>query len=539
MMYPLRQSRKPEEGFWYRDVVHFGDAPLYPLDSYFTVSMMDLAQSYYYGRYFSMPTSSGRDTALVEGRPFRTSYPPRPFADIFERRAREYLENWDAKYAEWKKEVVAIIEEMSRLPVDLPEGVDLNGAAPYRVIESWLKLYLLWLRLWFKHYEFLMLGYLIYQLFYKFIKTFFPDAPDHHISEMLAQRDIDTFRPTKELERLAELARELGIAERLAAFSNAAEMERSFAESGDPKERKWLEEWNAVKYPWFYISTGTGFLHWEERWIDNLDIPFTYLKKLLKEGPSRKDEERGEVLARGYADLLPESYRGVFYKYLEAARRAYRYIEEHSFYVEHLGFTVGYRKIREFGFLLAKLGVLEREDDIWYLTWGEVLEALLDGLTGWCNLTGPAAHKVLRMRIAERKALLEKMASSQPPTHIGEQGEVSDANLALLHGVGRKTGGDVVAGIAASPGRARGRVVVVKSPRDLEKVVEGCVVVTSTISPTWIPALRLAAAVVSESGGAMSHAAIIARELGKPAVVGAAGAPLFSKMATRWRSTAI
>ncbi|WP_181933420.1 PEP-utilizing enzyme [Pyrobaculum aerophilum] len=44
---------------------------------------------------------------------------------------------------------------------------------------------------------------------------------------------------------------------------------------------------------------------------------------------------------------------------------------------------------------------------------------------------------------------------------------------------------------------------------------------------------------VSESGGAMSHAAIIARELGKPAVVGAAGAPLFSKMATRWRSTAI
>ncbi|WP_158307139.1 PEP-utilizing enzyme [Pyrobaculum ferrireducens] len=46
----------------------------------------------------------------------------------------------------------------------------------------------------------------------------------------------------------------------------------------------------------------------------------------------------------------------------------------------------------------------------------------------------------------------------------------------------------------------------------------------STLSPTWLPALRRSAAIVTESGGSLSHAAILAREAGKPAVVGIRGA---------------
>ncbi|AET33297.1 PEP-utilizing enzyme, mobile region [Pyrobaculum ferrireducens] len=489
-MYPERQSRIPGGGFWYRDVVHFGEEPLYPLDAYFTVSMMDLAQSYYYGRFFSMPTSSGRDTALVEGRPFRTSYPPRPL-DIseFERRARRYLEHWDEIYEEWKRDVLAVVEEMRSLDLSLPEGVDGGGRppAPFRVVEGWFRLYLLWLRLWFRHYELLMLGYMVYQLFYKFVKTFFPDAPDHHIAAMLAAEELDTLRPERELEDLAKLARELGIADRIASFATAGEMEEAFSKSGDPRERLWLERWNAVKYPWFYVSTGTGFLHWERRWVDDLDIPFSYLKSLLKESGGAPRRVDGLKLAEGYSQYLPEELRGAFRMYLEAARRAYRFIEEHSFYVEHLGFTVGYMKIREFGSLLARLGVLDSGDDIWLLTWGEVFEALLDGLTGWCNLQGPAASGRFRQRVAERRRLMEDMRRTRPPDYIGEAPEkVSDPNLAMLHGVARRSDG-VLRGVPASPGRARGPVVVVRSPADLEKVRDGAVLVGLDVIPHVAP----------------------------------------------------
>ncbi|GAA0366601.1 hypothetical protein GCM10009530_15520 [Microbispora corallina] len=79
----------------------------------------------------------------------------------------------------------------------------------------------------------------------------------------------------------------------------------------------------------------------------------------------------------------------------------------------------------------------------------------------------------------------------------------------------------LVTGVPSSPGRARGPARVVRSVGEFARVRPGDVLVCRTTDPAWTPLFRLAAAVVTESGGVLSHAAIVAREFGIPAVVGA------------------
>lgn len=80
--------------------------------------------------------------------------------------------------------------------------------------------------------------------------------------------------------------------------------------------------------------------------------------------------------------------------------------------------------------------------------------------------------------------------------------------------------GSGVRGTPASPGVHEGRALLVHSASDLPRLREGDVLVTQSTSPAFNPVLPLAGAVVTDHGGQLSHAAIVARELGIPAVVG-------------------
>lgn len=78
----------------------------------------------------------------------------------------------------------------------------------------------------------------------------------------------------------------------------------------------------------------------------------------------------------------------------------------------------------------------------------------------------------------------------------------------------------VLIGIPASPGIGTGEVRILKSPSEIEKVKKGDILVAPMTSPDYVPAMKKAAAIITDEGGMTSHAAIVSREMGTPCVVG-------------------
>lgn len=82
----------------------------------------------------------------------------------------------------------------------------------------------------------------------------------------------------------------------------------------------------------------------------------------------------------------------------------------------------------------------------------------------------------------------------------------------------------LVAGLAIGHGIASGTVCRIESAADIGRFVDGAILVTGTTDPDWVPIMQRASAVVTDHGGRTSHAAIVAREFGLPAVVGTSDA---------------
>ncbi|MDZ7747385.1 MAG: phosphoenolpyruvate synthase [Halobacteriales archaeon] len=110
------------------------------------------------------------------------------------------------------------------------------------------------------------------------------------------------------------------------------------------------------------------------------------------------------------------------------------------------------------------------------------------------------------------------MLQSRPITTIHDNDEESDSDTA-------EDDGDVlVRGLGASPGVAAGPIRIVRKLDQLDKVGEGDIIVTEMTTPDMVPAMKRASGLVTDEGGMTSHAAIVSRELGVPAVVGAGNA---------------
>lgn len=105
------------------------------------------------------------------------------------------------------------------------------------------------------------------------------------------------------------------------------------------------------------------------------------------------------------------------------------------------------------------------------------------------------------------------IVQTRPVTTIKAKNNSETTSISVKHEVFLK-------GDAASPGIASGPVQILYSPKDLGKVHTGDVLVAQMTNPDFVPAMKKAVAIVTERGGRTSHAAIVSRELGIPAVVG-------------------
>jgi pyruvate,water dikinase len=184
--------------------------------------------------------------------------------------------------------------------------------------------------------------------------------------------------------------------------------------------------------------------------------------------------------------------------------------EQHTYEIDYPGLLATREALLGFGRRLVAEGLLGQSEDVWMLTREELRD----------SLTGDGGR--LPERVAARRAELAEGLREGPRPYLGEAPPPAERHAALEKFYG--TGGRALAGAGASPGVAEGTARVVAGPEDFARVEAGDVLVTATTTPAWTPLFPSLAALVTDTGGILSHAAVVAREYRIPAVVGAAGA---------------
>jgi pyruvate, water dikinase len=550
-MYPYFTRFQPEDDnrFWFYNAMHFPE-PMPAFDT-ITAEIPYTAIGANTARVFCFPTTLGIEHRIVNGRVYITAIPVLDPAEIerrlavFQERAGHYYQNWDSLYEGWKTRMAGLIEQIES--IEVPELPDLDDpdvamkskgvAQNHYVRENFHRCIDLYSKMWHHHTEFLMLGYGAYVVFFEFCKQAFPEIPDQMVARMVAGIDVIMYRPDDELRKLARLAVDAGVADLFTDGCSPDAVLAALADRGEPGQR-WLDAFEQARDPWFHVSTGDGFYHHHRSWEDNLTVPFAALPRYVKmvsagEELDRPTEalraERERIVAEYRGFLSSEGERAAFDQMLGLARTVFPYVEDHKWYCEHWFTTQFFAKIREFGELLARNGVLDEAEDVFQLHHSEVDLALADVMLAWSAGGTPLGGAHYKPIIAERKRMLEVLKDWTPPAAIGPVPEaLNDPAVRMLWGVTAETlerwsaasDGTEIHGYAASPGIVEGTARVLRSVNEIGQIRDGEILVCPVTAPSWAPVFGKIKAAVSDIGGTMSHAAIVAREYGMPAVVG-------------------
>lgn len=179
------------------------------------------------------------------------------------------------------------------------------------------------------------------------------------------------------------------------------------------------------------------------------------------------------------------------------------------------------RMLRSLGGRLVDLGVVGEADDIFWLR--------RDELTAFCDqLDDGAAEQTATM--AEQTATMAELVEARRIAWRGQRAATPPQLLphnawykmfhSFMPAMETQQEGPVIKGLGVSQGRITGPARVIRGPEDFDQMLPGEVLVSPITTPDWTPLFAMAAAVVTDVGGPLSHSSIVAREYGIPAVLG-------------------
>jgi pyruvate,water dikinase len=554
--YTMQFGKGDDTRFWFYNSMHFPE-PMSAFDMV-TAEAAYCALGAANTRVHCLPTTLGIDYRVINGRVYIGGNAVTDPAEIarrteeFQKRAFYYYANWERLYAQWREKMMALIHDAQALPtIALPEFEPLEHvhagrgiASNHGLLDTYQRTLEGYFRMWHHHFEFLLLGYGAYLTFFGFCKKAFPEITDQTIARMVAGMEAEIFRPDDELRRLARRAVELGVEDKFQAQVSADDILKSLQSQGEAG-RAWLAELEVSRHPWFNINVGDGFYHYHRAWNDDLSMPFACLPEYIRrlkagetlERPVKRLQAERQELIEGYRDLLStEEDRTAYDQMITLAHRVFPYVEGHKFYCEHWYTNLFFNKIREFGALLKANGFFSAAEDVFHLTHYELELAIVDLMTAWSSGSAPRGPEHWPKIVKERRAAIAEWAKNVTPPALGPVPDViDDPAIVMLWGITRENldawlsadstqSSNEVRGFAASSGVVEGPARVVKSVEEISRLKAGDILVCQITNPTWAPIFQTIVGAVSDIGGSMSHAAIVAREYGMPAVVGTGNA---------------
>ncbi|HEU4760080.1 MAG TPA: PEP-utilizing enzyme [Dehalococcoidia bacterium] len=232
----------------------------------------------------------------------------------------------------------------------------------------------------------------------------------------------------------------------------------------------------------------------------------------LEQAKAVRERQR---LVQETRERLPadQAVRNQFEMLLFAAQQYLPVQENHNFYIDQMNTVLLRLPILELGRRLAASGALADVTDAFFLTPGEMQQATVSANGRWRALT------------AQRRADRETWRKVLPPVFLGTmpEGEAPRQEIQdRFFGLRMEPSRDprVVNGFGASKGVVTAPAKVVCTLNESDKLQRGDVLVCEMTMPAWTPLFSLVSAVVADSGGVLSHCAIVAREYGIPCVTG-------------------
>src|SRR5215216_1961480 len=350
-------------------------------------------------------------------------------------------------------------------------------------------------RLWEIHFTVAFPMGLSMSMFEEFYRELFDSDGAFDAYRLLQGLDNKTLETGRELWRISRRALEVPAVRKVLEENSAAEVVPALESSAEGREflaelDAYLDEYGQRGDLW-----GISFPTWAE---DKTPV-IKMLKDYVAQSGSGPEEELASL----------------------SAEREQLLTETHGFWIDFSSTARVRRVIMEFGRRFAQAGVIERSDDVFHLTLDEVRETAKQ----LPNLD----RKVL---VSQRKDELERFGRIQPPPALGTPPPGPPPDNSVYRAMGKFWGGPpqpsgepgVLRGNSGSPGVVQGRARVLRSLSEAAGLRQGEVLVAETTAPPWTPLFATAAAVVTDTGGILSHCAVVAREYRIPAVVGTGSA---------------
>jgi pyruvate,water dikinase len=360
-------------------------------------------------------------------------------------------------------------------------------------------------------------------VFRKLLKQLLNITPDDPIySELHSGFENEFTKITEEMSTLANAAVEAGLQE---AFHNARPDEVLEKLAASEAGRQWVEQFNRFVQEHGYMRRRQHDLCTPTWGEDNTQVLADIQRFVAAGKGSRSREARPRLVERRkqreeeiLAKVPPEE-REAFRKLMACSQASSVFSEEHTLYCETLGYTVVRLAAMELGRRFAAKGMIDSPDDVMFLHYDEIAHA--GGVQERCNL-----RKITDKR-KEEHAGYRKIENDHPlilgdPTKLGE---IIDADVIFGVMVAPPIArpeevGATLVGCAGAPGVVEGTAVVCMGEEEIDKVYPGAILVVPATAASWTPVFNIIKGIVTDGGGYLTHALIVAREFGVPAVIG-------------------
>lgn len=390
----------------------------------------------------------------------------------------------------WEKKILPNLRETYAWM----EAAPIETASPQQAAALWQEMEKRVLRAWQLHFYIVGTAYPVLDELANLYEELFPGRSGIEALTLTLGLSNEIHEMQAELHELAALARAKG--EESAAFRAA--FDRFIKQHGHLGHA-----YNDLRLP----SWGDE----PERVLDEVRkrvaSPGADPREVRKRAIARSAELEQRIRAN-LADRPDDLAR--FEEVLAAARGVQPFTEGHNYELDRKAQTLQRRFVLRTGARLVRVGVLESQADVFFLYSAEVAEALAD-------------ERDRRELVASRAADLERAERMRPPHMIGSAPRPLPKAFARNRYMGAPVpspdGG--IRGTGASAGIGRGTARKVDGPEDFDRVRPGDVLFCHATNPTFVPLFGIISALVTDVGGELCHAAVVAREFGVPAVVGA------------------